>query len=120
MSTSARLATRQLIFGAILIFAAGAAAQTGDKAFTGARIVDGTGKAAMEKATLLVRNGKIQAVGTSVTIPPGAQRIDLAGKTVIPGLINTHGHVNDAGQLGLYARYGVTTVFSLGGDRELA
>ena len=37
----------------------------------------------------------------------------------MPGLINAHGHVNDISQLGLYARYGVTTVFSLGGDREV-
>jgi cytosine/adenosine deaminase-related metal-dependent hydrolase len=47
------------------------------------------------------------------------QRVDVAGKTIIPGLVNAHGHVSDIGQLGVYARYGVTSVFSLGGDREL-
>ena len=89
------------------------------KAFVGARIIDGTGKAAMEKATLLVRDGRIVAVGRSVKVPAGAQQIDVSGKTIIPGLINGHGHVNDISQLGLYARYGVTTVFSLGGDKEI-
>jgi len=99
------------------ILTMGAAAQ--DKAFIGARIIDGTGKTPVEKATLLVRNGRIAAVGPSVKIPAGAERIDVSGKTIIPGLINGHGHVNDLGQLGLYARYGVTTVFSLGGDKEI-
>jgi imidazolonepropionase-like amidohydrolase len=102
---------------ALLILTAAAAAQ--DRAFTGARIIDGTGKTAVENATILVRNGRIEAIGPSVKIPAGAQRIDVAGKTIIPGLINGHGHVNDLSQLGLYARYGVTSVFSLGGTREL-
>jgi imidazolonepropionase-like amidohydrolase len=55
-----------------------------------------------------------------VKIPAGVEKIDTTGKTIIPGLINAHGHVGDLSQLGLYARYGITAVFSLGGDRELA
>jgi len=99
---------------------AGAAlAQNAPIAFTGARVIDGTGKAAVENATIVVRNGRVEAVGRSVKVPDGAQRVDLAGKTVIPGLINAHGHVANLDQLGLYARYGVTTVFSLGGDKEI-
>jgi imidazolonepropionase-like amidohydrolase len=102
----------------LLILAAAAAAQ--EKAFTHARIIDGTGKAALENATLLVnKNGRVAAVGASVKIPAGAQRIDAAGKTIIPGLINGHGHVGDLSQLDRYARYGVTAVFSLGGDKEI-
>ncbi len=92
---------------------------SGVKAFVGARIIDGTGKAAIANATLIVRNGRIEAVGPSVKVPAGAERIDVAGKTIIPGLINGHGHVSDLAQLGKYARYGVTTVFSLGGNREI-
>src|SRR5262245_7264820 len=65
------------------------------KAFVGARIIDGTSKPAMEKATLVVRNGKIEAVGASVKAPRGAQVIDVAGKTIIPGLTNGHGHVGE-------------------------
>ena len=90
-----------------------------DRAFVGARVIDGTGKTALEKATLLVRNGRIEAVGPSVKVPAGVERIDVTGKTVIPGLINAHGHVNGIDQLGTYARYGVTTVFSLGGNKEI-
>jgi len=49
--------------------------------------------------------------------PTGAERIALGGRSVIPGLINAHGHVNDADRdLKTYAAYGVTTVFSLGGE----
>ena len=103
-------------------------------AFTGARLIIGNTDAVIENGTLVVRNGRIDAVGASdaVDVPPDAQRIDVSGKTIIPGLVNAHGHVNNVrgleaddafytedhveSQLGLYARYGVTTVFSLGGD----
>ena len=90
------------------------------QAWVGARIIDGTGRPAIEKATLVVRDGQIEAVGRHVNVPAGAERIDAAGKTIIPGLINAHGHVNDAAQLGVYLRDGITTVFSLGGDKEFA
>src|SRR5260370_25237237 len=89
------------------------------QAWVGARIIDGTGKPAIENATLVIRNGRIEAVGRGVKIPAGAERIDATGKTIIPGLISAHGHVNDAAQLGVYLRAGVTTVLSLGGEKEL-
>ena len=103
------------------------------KAFTGARVIDGTASAPIDNATLLVSNGRVVAVGPAaqVTIPASATRTSLAGKTVIPGLINAHGHVGDtvgltaerysANQvmkdLRTYAAYGVTSVISLGGDQ---
>ncbi len=92
----------------------------GVKAFVGARIIDGTGKAAMENATLVIREGRIDAVGPKVKVPAGAKRIDATGKTIIPGLITAHGQVNNADQLGMYLRDGLTTVLSLGGDHEFA
>jgi imidazolonepropionase-like amidohydrolase len=111
-----------------------AAAQT--TAFVGGRIVDGTGKV-IERGTVIVRDGKIVQVGpaASVTVPQGAERVDLNGLTLLPGLINAHGHIadvvglrtdNKAGitrenvvrQARTYAHYGVTTVFSLGGEPE--
>ena len=101
-------------------------------AFVGAQIINGTGDNPLEDGVLVVRDGRIDAVGTrdAVDIPPGAEQIDLGGRTIMPGMINVHGHVNNVrgleqvpyteehveSQLGLYARYGVTTVFSLGGD----
>ena len=110
-------------------------ARADTKAFVGARIFDGTGKAVIEKGTIVVQDGKIAAVGPSdkVKAPKGAQTIDVSGKTITPGLINAHGHVSDvegkktgsteekvAQQLGVFARYGITTVFSLGGEEEAA
>lgn len=113
--------------------ASGAAhAGLGTIAFVGARIIDGTGAPAIENGVLISIDGKIVAIGNAANtaIPSDAQRIDVSGKTLIPGLINTHGHVGqvlgletghyDRGnvlrQLGLYARYGITTVSSLGDD----
>jgi len=106
----------------------------GVRAFTGARLIDGTGAPPVADATILVRNGRIVDVGpsSSVRVPGGSARIALAGKTVIPGLINAHGHVGDteglegnhysaanvARDLHTYAAYGVTTVVSLGGDQK--
>jgi imidazolonepropionase-like amidohydrolase len=89
------------------------------KAFTGLRLIDGTDRAPIDNATILVRDGRIAAAGpsASVTIPAGAERVSLAGKHVIPGLVNAHGHANSLEKdLDTYANYGVTTVVSLGND----
>jgi imidazolonepropionase-like amidohydrolase len=103
----------------LAVVAATASAQN-LKAFTGATLIDGTDHAPVPNATIVVRDGRIVAAGParSVTIPAGAQRVSLGGKTVIPGIINAHGHVNTPNDLQTYAAYGVTTVFSLGGEPE--
>jgi len=111
--------------------AAPAVAQT--TAFVGGRIIDGTGRV-IENGTVVVTGATIAAVGPASTpIPAGATRVDLKSKTIMPGLINAHGHVpattglrtdpaaytreNLLRQLRTYAKYGVTTVFSLGDDQ---
>ena len=88
------------------------------RAFTGATLIDGTDHAPVPNATIIVRDGRIVAAGpaSSVAVPAGAERVSLTGKTVIPGIINAHGHVNSPADLRTYAAYGVTTVFSLGGE----
>jgi len=97
-------------------------------AFTNARIIDGTGRPPIEKGTLVVSGGRVTAVGPagSTAIPAGAQRIDASGKTIVPGLINAHAHLNvERGatlpvrddlvrRLKMYAAYGVTSTVSLG------
>jgi imidazolonepropionase-like amidohydrolase len=90
------------------------------RAFTGATLIDGTGRAPVPNATIVVRDGRVVAAGpaSSVKIPAGAERVVIDGKTVIPGIINAHGHVNSPADLRTYAAYGVTTVFSLGGEPE--
>ena len=95
-----------------------AAAQGTTRAFTGVRLIDGTDRPAVANATIVVTNGRIVAAGPAarVAVPAGAERIALDGKVVIPGLVNAHGHVNGARDLDTYAAYGVTTVYSLGGE----
>ncbi|HEU4997117.1 MAG TPA: amidohydrolase family protein [Gemmatimonadaceae bacterium] len=90
------------------------------KAFIGMTLIDGSSRPPIQNATILVRDGRIAAVGASsiVAVPAGAERIALRGKTVIPGLVNAHGHVNAEADLRTYAAYGVTTVFSLGGEPQ--
>lgn len=102
-------------------------------AFVGANVVDLTGAGAARPATILVRDGRIAAVG-AVTLPASARTVSLAGKTVIPGLVSAHSHITDVDgmkpraytrentlrQLALFARYGVTTVLSLGGEQAPA
>jgi len=100
---------RLRLLSALLLVAAGAPAQTpkaSDVAgFIGVeapvfaldhvRVIDGTGAPAMEDQSVVVANGKIQSIGpaVSVQIPPGAQRLDRTGYTVIPGLVGMHDHL---------------------------
>jgi imidazolonepropionase-like amidohydrolase len=117
----------------LLVLATSAAAQT--TAFVGGRVIDGTGRV-LDNGTVVITGAAITAVGPGSTpIPSGATRIDLKGKTILPGLVNAHGHVaatsglqsdpkqfytrdNLLRQLRTYAMYGVTTVYSLGDDQE--
>ena len=77
------IATGALLLGS----AAGARAQT--LAVTGARILTGTGTT-IDNGTLVVRDGRILALGRDVTVPAGATVIDGQGKVVTPGLINSY------------------------------
>jgi len=102
-------------------------------AYTGATVWDGTESAPMANATLVVDGGRVVAVGEDLDAPRGAATVSLEGRYVIPGLIESHGHVTGAwapdgvtdprervlGDLLLYARYGVTTVNSLGDDETV-
>lgn len=89
-------------------------------ALVGARLIDGSGAAPIENGVILVRDGRISELGAAseVAIPADATRVDLSGKTLMPGMVNAHGHAAEdtRGKLATYARYGVTTVLSLGGE----
>ena len=120
---------------ALVVSSAGSpSAQAPSTALVGARVIDGTGRV-FEPGTVVIAGGRIVAAGpaASTPVPAGATRVDLTGKTLMPGLINAHGHVaatvglrsdpasytreNLTRQLKTYAQYGVTTVFSLGDDQ---
>jgi imidazolonepropionase-like amidohydrolase len=92
-------------------------------ALTNARVIDGTGAPARSDQTVIIRDGKIAALGAtaSTQVPDGATVIDLTGKTVMPGMVMVHEHLyyptapGVYGQLGesfvnLYLAGGVTTM----------
>ncbi len=92
-------------------------------ALTNARVIDGTGAPVREKQTIVIRDANIAEIGDTDRIKPpeGAQIVDLAGKSVMPGMVMVHEHLyyptgpQVYGQLGqsfvrLYLAGGVTTM----------
>jgi imidazolonepropionase-like amidohydrolase len=102
-----------------------------------AALVDGTGATARQHVDILIHKGLVQHVGPAFTKPPKkVQVVDCTGKTVIPGLISAHSHLgillnnadsspnaytteNVSAALNQFERYGVTTIVSLGLNRDL-
>ncbi|RYC50174.1 amidohydrolase family protein [Flagellimonas olearia] len=111
----------------------------GDKtevtAFVGANIIDGTRAETIKEGVLLVEKGKIVGIGKkdAITIPEGASIVEVSGKTIMPGIIDAHCHVglanglqtgyseeNVINHLNTNARYGITTLVSLGDGTEVS
>jgi imidazolonepropionase-like amidohydrolase len=110
--------------GVLAGFASSARAQSGVTAFEGARLIVGNGGAPIENATLLVDGARIVQAGraSDVQVPPGATRVSLAGKTVMPMLIDTHVHLSPTREmlvrdLQRRAYFGVSAAMSLGMDK---
>jgi imidazolonepropionase-like amidohydrolase len=126
---------------ALLLMIAGASAALGQTTsvvvFKGALLIDGTGGPPIRKSVLVVEGDKITAVGKEgkVHYPKNARVIDLEGRAIMPGIINAHGHVglvmgtqnrgdaysreNVENALVQYEQYGVTSMMSLGLNRDL-
>jgi cytosine/adenosine deaminase-related metal-dependent hydrolase len=88
-------------------------------ALEGMTLIDGAGGAPKEDAVIIIRNGHIESVArvNEIPIPTSAVRMSLVGKTVIPGLIDSHAHVERwAAQR--YLAWGVTTVRDLHGGMD--
>ena len=94
-------------------------------ALTHVRVIDGTGGPVREDQTVVLSGGKIAAVGAAAAIPSGAKVMDLAGRTVIPGLVGMHDHLfypqggGYFAEMGfsfprLYLACGVTTIRTTG------
>jgi imidazolonepropionase-like amidohydrolase len=98
----------------------------------GATLIDGLGGKPIVDSVLVIRDGRIAAVGDakSVKAPAGAEVVDLKGKTIMPGMISNHSHIGIVrglkaspdnynreyilSQLRQWEAYGVTTITSLG------
>jgi len=86
-------------------------------------LIDGTGADPIAGATVLIRDGRIAAVGASVDVyvPRDAERVDLEGRYILPGFINTHVHnALREDHLRTWAREGVTTVRDVGASQPYA
>lgn len=107
------------------------------KVLEGFTLIDGTGGQPLRNAAMIVVDGRIRWVGPKAGLqtPAGAEILHLAGKFVMPGIINLHAHLgntvdltqdpanftreNVESQLKTYASYGVTSVVSMGADQDL-
>lgn len=125
---------RHLLAG-LFVCCASAWAET--KVFDNCTLIDGTGKPPVAAAAVVVTDGRIVYAGpkSAMKAPAGAERVDLTGKYVIPGIINLHTHLGNVVDLNqdpknftrenltknlkTYAAYGVTTVLSMGSDQDL-
>lgn len=107
---------------ALLLLIAGCGKfDSGDQviALEGATLIDGTGGEPKQDALIIIRNGHIEAVArvNQIPVPRGAERITLVGKTIIPGLIDAHAHV-ERWAAGRYVAWGVTTVRDVHGGTD--
>ena len=91
--------------------------------YEGARLITGDVAEPIENGAFVVEDGRFTAVGAvgSVDAPAGAQRVDLTGKTVMPGVVNAHAHLasprpDRTDQLQHWAYYGTSAILSLGLD----
>lgn len=89
--------------------------------YTNARLIDGLADQPQEGVSIVVDGERIsQITGSDAPTPAGAEVIDLTGKTVVPGLIDTHVHATllDSESLPLFIAAGVTTARDVGGKLE--
>lgn len=111
--------------GAALVTTTAGRAQTpgASTAFTGGRVIVGDGSAPIENATVVVTNGRIAQVGPSASVkaPAGATVVNVAGKTLMPTIVDTHVHLSTTRDplikdLRDRAYFGVSAAMSLGLD----
>ena len=132
-----RLVSLTMLFALVpAAFAVAPDQSSGVTALTHVRVIDGTGRTPLENATVLIEGNHIKAIQPGAgALPVGARVLDLHGDTVMPGLINAHGHLalvangqnsataytaeNVLAELRQYESYGVTTMLSLGVNRDL-
>jgi imidazolonepropionase-like amidohydrolase len=127
------------IFLSVILICPRADAQANQRPIVlkGARLIDGTGRPAIDNSVLVIEGDHVAAAGTAgkVVIPKDADVQDVSGKTIMPALINLHGHLglstngadsvaghytqeNVVKQLNKYLSYGVAAVASLGQDED--
>jgi len=111
------------LFVAASITLVAQAPRAGVTVFEGARVIRGDQRAPIEGASFVVDGGRFVQVGRTadVRVPAGAARVSLAGKTVMPAIIDTHTHLSQTREMLLddlrrRAYFGVAAALSLGQD----
>jgi imidazolonepropionase-like amidohydrolase len=89
-------------------------------AIVGGRLIDGTGKPAIDNSVVILRDGKIAAAGpaASTPVPQGATIVDAHDKSVLPGLWEMHAHFEQVEWGPIYLATGITTARDVGNERE--
>lgn len=123
--------------GLLLVLFCSLTSQAQITVLTHVQLIDGTGSPAEENVSLVISGDRISSIlhGGHVRLNRKAHIVDLRGMTIIPGLINAHGHLalvagaknspeaytreNVLSELRQYERYGVTSMLSLGLNRDL-
>ena len=95
--------TLSLLISCSILLTSATATQTRPIVLDNVRVIDGTGSAPIEKARIVVQDGRIVQIGPidAVPAPAGAETVDLSGKTVVPGLIDLHFHIENEPKLAL-------------------
>jgi imidazolonepropionase-like amidohydrolase len=80
----------------------------------GGTLIDGTGRAALERSVILMEKGRFKSISQDADFvaPDGAEVLDVSGKTVLPGFIDGHGHLEDF-HGDLYLHLGITTCVTI-------
>ena len=106
---------RSFLCGLLILFSV-QTSQAQQLVLKGATVIDGLGNPAIPEAVIIVDQDRIKTVGPkSTTYPAGATVVDLSGKYVIPGLVDSHVHYQPW-LAELFLNYGVTTIMWQGGD----
>jgi imidazolonepropionase-like amidohydrolase len=100
--------------------AASAPPAAGPYALVGGRLIDGTGRPPIEDSVVVIDGDRIVFAGprAGAPIPAGAPAVDVAGRSIVPGLWDMHAHVEQVEQGAVYLAAGVTTVRDLGNILE--
>src|ERR1700694_4539137 len=89
--------TRRICIASALALLTAAALSAETTVLKNVTLIDGNGGTPLSAAAIVIVDGRIQSVGPAARVkaPAGAQVIDLAGKYIMPGIINLHGHVGN-------------------------
>ena len=114
---------RFLVLAVVAAWSATAFGQSSTTVFEGARVIIGDARPPLENASFVVSGGRFVQVGRAadVKVPAGATRVSLAGKTVMPAIIDTHTHLSQTREMLIddlrrRAYFGVGAAMSLGQD----